>query len=182
MARAAAPVASSASTELLMAEKLDGDVPPPAKRHKFQESLRGAMAELDKKKEKEQQDNLPSVAPSSLIEEDWEAGMLVVPQNELTAGQGASIEEEWAVERIIEKRVLQGGEIKYCVKWVGFPDNTWEPSANFDPQLLHAFDAWEARKHKAVKEALATRAQAEMAQKQSAVACEASTAMSFVDV
>jgi hypothetical protein len=125
MATAAAPVASSASTELLMAEKLDGDVPPPAKRHKFQEPLRGAMAELDKEKEKEQQDHLPSVAPSSLIEEDWEAGMLVVPQNELVvpqnelaAGQGASIEEEWAVERIIQKRSAVACEASIAMSFV----------------------------------------------------------------
>ena len=82
----------------------------------------------------------------------------------------------------MDDRVLEWGVTTYGGQGVGFPDLTWEPRVNCEPQLLHACYAWEACKHKAVQEALATRAQAEMAQKQSAVACEASTAMSFVDV
>lgn len=34
----------------------------------------------------------------------------------------------WEVEKIIKKKKV-GGEVKYLVKWVGWPEssNTWEP-------------------------------------------------------
>ncbi len=42
-----------------------------------------------------------------------------------------SIKEEFAVERIVDKR-LYNGVLQYKVKWVGYPvqDSTWEPAEN----------------------------------------------------
>ena len=42
-------------------------------------------------------------------------------------------DEEYEVEKILEKRVKKGGQIEYLVKWKNYDDpddNTWEPADN----------------------------------------------------
>ena len=48
-----------------------------------------------------------------------------------------SDEEEYEVESICQKRITKG-KVEYLVKWKGWSheDNTWEPIANLDCQVL----------------------------------------------
>jgi len=53
-------------------------------------------------------------------------------------------EEEYEVEKILEKRSLKTGEVEYLVKWKGFEDpsdNSWEPINNLDPHLVEEFES-----------------------------------------
>lgn len=64
-------------------------------------------------------------------------------------------EEEYVVERIIDKRTVKG-KIEYYLKWKGYNDNenTWEPKENLDcPDLIEAFEKELAEKQKAKAEA-----------------------------
>merc|ERR1711909_268371 len=49
-------------------------------------------------------------------------------------GRGLNMsDEEYEVEKILEKRVKKGGQIEYLVKWKNYDDpddNTWEPADN----------------------------------------------------
>jgi len=51
-------------------------------------------------------------------------------------------EEEFTVERILDKRV-RNGKGEYLIKWEGYPDteNTWEPVDNLDcPDIIAAYE------------------------------------------
>ena len=53
-------------------------------------------------------------------------------------------EDEFAVERIIDKRKNDAGETEYMVKWLGFRDdqNSWEKEPNlFCDALISEFEA-----------------------------------------
>jgi len=51
-------------------------------------------------------------------------------------------EEEFTVERILDKRV-RNSKVEYLIKWEGYPDteNTWEPQENLDcPDIISAYE------------------------------------------
>jgi len=59
---------------------------------------------------------------------------------------------DYAVEKILEKRISGNGRPVYLVKWKGYSssDNTWEPESHVAncQDLVKAFEAEEAKKKK----------------------------------
>lgn len=48
--------------------------------------------------------------------------------------------EEYIVEKVVDKRILDDGQIVYLIKWEGYDDNenTWEPKENITSKALIA--------------------------------------------
>ena len=79
--------------------------------------------------------------------------MLNKTENPETKDNESIIDEEYEVERIIDKRTRQG-KVKYLVKWLGYEhcDNTWEPVTNlYCPKLIQEY---EHRHHQKTKKRL----------------------------
>ena len=52
-------------------------------------------------------------------------------------------EDIYVVERILDKRVLENGEIEYLLKWFGYDEDeaTWEPEENvFCKDLIELYE------------------------------------------
>ncbi|CAL8085689.1 unnamed protein product [Orchesella dallaii] len=56
---------------------------------------------------------------------------------------GIVLEEgQFVVEKVLKKRVIEGGKVLYLLKWkdYGHDENTWEPEENMNPELVLIFN------------------------------------------
>ena len=63
---------------------------------------------------------------------------------------GTTKEEEYEVEKVVDKRIHKG-KVEYLLKWKGYPsdENNWEPENSLDcPKLLQEYERNRAREKK----------------------------------
>ena len=64
-------------------------------------------------------------------------------------------ENEFVVEKLLEKRTSRNGNIEYLVKWEGYDepeDDTWEPVCNIEKQMIVEFEKTQEKKEKKTTE------------------------------
>ncbi len=63
-------------------------------------------------------------------------------------------EEEYVVEKIVDKRTLKNGIVEYKVKWEGYSEEecTWEPLSNLEhlSEMIEEFEKEKKEKEKAL--------------------------------
>jgi len=85
------------------------------------------------------------------VDSDTEEVEQVEEEEPLADAEGEPEEEEYIVEKILDKRKGKNGKVEYLLKWKGYgnDDNTWEPKDNLEcNELIDEFEKQHAAKSK----------------------------------
>jgi hypothetical protein len=101
--------------------------------------------------EKLEYDNYKLKLPSRMkLHPIFHVSLLTKTNNSETTDNESIDDEEYEVERILDKRTRQG-KVEYLVKWLGYEncDNSWEPITHLNcPQLIQEFEYRQLQKTK----------------------------------